>query len=101
MRAVINVKQDVATVVFLTAALFKDSGANAVQATGFYPGVGNDYLCQLIIDYRVLAGSTSAATWKIRVGAGSAQNFTVNGANNARLYGGVQVSSLTVSEEPG
>ena len=99
VRAQINFSQDATAASVITAALFKDSGANAVAAANSYAGVTANWDGQITLDYRVLAGSTSAATWKIRVGSSSGNNFTVSGRGNAGLYGGVNVSSLTVSEE--
>ena len=70
-----------------------------MAAANSYAGVLSNWDGQINIDYRVLAGSTSAATWKIRVGSHAGSTFTVSGRGNAGLYGGVNISSLTVSEE--
>ena len=99
VRAQINFSQDAGAASLITAALFKDAGANAVAAANAYAGVIGNWDGQITLDYRVLAGSTSAATWKIRVGSSTGSNFTVSGRTNAGLYGGVNISSLTVSEE--
>ena len=81
----------------ITAALFRDSTFGAVAAAGaFFPAgtVGDTWS----FSYSVVAGSTSATTFKVRVGANSGGDFYVNGASAARILGGVAASSITVTE---
>lgn len=100
VRAVVNFSQDAAPPSLITAALFVDSTANAVAAANSYATPAGNWDNQIVIDYRVLAGSTTARTYKLRMGSSSGNNFTVCGRANAGLYGGVNISSMTVSEEP-
>lgn len=80
----------------LTAALFVDSDANAIAATGTVTSGGGS-LEQLALEYETAAGSTSARTYKIRVGAGS-DNAYVNGDSSSRRYGGAARATLVVEE---
>lgn len=99
VKAVIGYCHDSSTASFITAALFKDSSANAVAVQTLFVNIGTNNDGQIILDYRALAGSTSAATWRLRMGSSSGQTFTVSGRLNGALFGGVYISSMTVSEE--
>ena len=99
VKAVIGYCHDSSTASFITAALFKDSGANAVAVQTKFINIGTNNDGQIVIDYRVLAGSTSSATWSLRMGSSSGQTFTVSGRFNSGLFGGVYISSMTVTEE--
>ena len=76
-------------------ALFKDSIADALCVNW-----STTYVSECIhLDYTMVAGSTSAATFKIRVGAQGAGTVNINGTyNSIRRYGGVAGSSLTITE---
>lgn len=77
-------------------AMFVDSGANAVAAVSVNPAGGNGG-DNAELTYRVVAGSTSSRTYKIRYGAVSG-NMYVNGITAGQLFGGVMRSSLEVFE---
>lgn len=81
----------------LTVALFRDSGANAIAATAHAVASGNQ-VDTISIETSVLAGSTSATTFKIRAGNISAGTTTFNGASSTRLYGGIAASFLEAQE---
>lgn len=80
----------------LIAALFRDSGANALAASA---GVAGSVTLPgpVGLTYQESAGSTSARTYKIRVGA-STGTCRLNGTTSARLYGGASAATLTVRE---
>ena len=100
VRAVVNFSQDAGAGSLITAALFVDATANAVAAAKSFSGTYDIWDGQITIDYRVLAGSTTARTYKLRMGSNAGYSFTVSGRANAGLYGGVNISSMTVNEEP-
>jgi len=77
------------------AALFQDSTANAIAAgwSGTAAAADNGFI---ILRHRMVAGTTSATTFKIRLGAAVA--FTVNGSSGNRFLGGVMAARLTVKE---
>lgn len=79
----------------VTAALFQDSTANALAVSSMQTGSGN--LAQVRILHRMTAGTTSATTFKIRVGAASGTT-TFNGVGGSGFYGGVMLSSLKITE---
>lgn len=80
----------------LTAALFKDSTADALACAA--EKTATDSLVCLTLKHFIAAGSTSTTTFKIRAGTDTAATTTFNGVAGARLFGGVLASSITISE---
>ena len=81
----------------MTAALFRDSMANALAAAALtLPTAG--YVLPVIFRHSMVAGTTSATTFKVRAGGGGASTTTFNGSGGARLLGGVYASSITIRE---
>ncbi len=80
----------------IVIALFKDSGANALHATASTPG-GAALPTALALSYAESAGSTSAHTYRIRIGMNSG-TCRLNGTTSARLYGGAAASTLIIRE---
>lgn len=81
----------------LSAALFQDVTAGALSAgtTNINPGANE---VQIVISHYMTAGTTSATTFKVRVGGASAATTTFNGTAAARTFGGVHGSSITITE---
>jgi len=81
-----------------TAALFVDSTANALAATtaNFTNNAAQYPFAPLSIE--VPAGSTTARTYRLRVGPATAATMRMNGASAARNFGGVSRSVLKVTE---
>ena len=78
------------------AALFQDSTANGLAVTSHvfnFTAAGT----MLVLRHRMTAGTTSATTFKIRVGI-TGGTLTFNGMTGARLFGGVSTAILTVRE---
>lgn len=80
----------------IAAALFRDSGANAVAVSSTTANAG--WLTQFIITYVVSAGSTSATTFKLRIGGGNAGTTTFNGVGGAGFFGGTITSVIQIEE---
>lgn len=81
----------------ITAALFQDSTANALAASG-ERSASTNALVQVNLTHVMTAGTTSSTTFKIRAGPSAAATVTFNGDSTARRYGGVMVSSLIITE---
>ncbi len=79
----------------IVAVLFRDSTANAVACMSTYDagGVANN----IKFSYYVVAGSTSATTFKVRAGADTS-GVVFNGQSAASYYGGVIASTITITE---
>lgn len=83
---------------FMTVALFQDSGTDALAATSFY-GVGvATGTMNITLRHDMVAGTISATTFKIRAGMGTAGTTTFNGQSGNRVYGGVTVSNIKITE---
>lgn len=85
---------------FIGAAVFKDSDASAVAGSGsLEQATGANQKFQLSHTFRVAAGSTSAQTFKLRVGPHSSGTVYVNGdSSGSRLLGGNLKASLIIRE---
>jgi len=80
----------------LTPCLFQDSTAAALAATSKYTDQGT--ATQTIsLNHFMTAGTTSATTFKVRVGV-NAGTLTLNGYSEGRKLGGVAASSMTIME---
>jgi hypothetical protein len=80
----------------VTAALFKDSEADAYQVVCQRGSVADER--ELVLRFTIVAGSTSPQTWKIRIGPTN-NNYYVNGNNSGtRVFGGASAATFIVSE---
>jgi hypothetical protein len=78
-------------------ALFRDSTASALCADYALTIIGTVQAGNMTLTHEVAAGSTSATTFKIRVGA-SLGAMAMNGVSGGRKFGGVMAATLTVEE---
>ncbi len=81
---------------YMCVALFRDSGANALATAIYYAAIDTYY--PVTYSYRVVSGSVSATTFRVRIGGNNAGTTTFNGRNGARLFGGTMASSITIKE---
>ena len=81
---------------FTFSALFQDSTASAISASSTYHTANELNIGH--IEHYMTAGTTSETTFKIRVGKHSAGTTTLNGISGARKFGGVLISSMTITE---
>jgi hypothetical protein len=93
----VSVMISASAIVHMTAALFQDSVANALAAKAQKALAAGD-LMQIELHHSMVAGTTSAITFKVRVGGNGASTITINGAAGARLFGGVSASIIRVTE---
>jgi hypothetical protein len=78
-------------------ALFQDAGASAIAVSPHQPG-GVAYLSVIPLHFEMAAGTTSATTFKVRVGGNNAGTTTFNGISGGRFYGGKISSYIKVTE---
>ena len=78
-------------------ALFQDSGTNAIACCNSQTN-GTDSGSTISMIWEQAAGTTSATTFKIRVGPHSSTTVYMNGRNNDVKWGGVPVSTLQIWE---
>ena len=77
-------------------ALFQDSTANALGAMHIRLTVSLRKL--LSFNHYMTAGTTSATTFKVRIGGSDAGTTTFNGNGGSRLLGVAMASSITITE---
>lgn len=96
IRVVLNVAATGSETV--VAALFRDSGANALAAKMCPANLGGS----MTLEYVDSPATTSAVTYKVRFGSGNGTySVSVNGQNSSystRIFGGVSNSHLTLTE---
>jgi len=83
----------------ITTALFQDSSANAIAVSATVTAFAN-YSTKLSLNHTMLAGTTSATTFKVRIGVTGATG-AYNRRTDANFYGGAAASTLTVMEVAG
>ena len=81
---------------FQSAALFQDSTAGALASIAGLIA-GTDKVYTFAFRHKMTAGTTSATTFKVRIG-GNAGTTTFNGRAAGQLLGGTLASSITVTE---
>ena len=79
------------------SCLFQDATAGAL-ATVAQQIVGADHTAHMVGRYRMVAGTASSTTFKIRCGHSNAATFTFNGDGGAATHGVSTVSSITITE---
>ena len=80
-----------------TMALFRDAVADALAAVTPYRNVSRDRNIMGLTHW-MIAGTTSAITFRVRSGANASGTNTFNGSGGARLMGGVMNSFITIKE---
>lgn len=81
-----------------TMALFQDSTASALNCGFIVYTATTQYPCLMYLEHFMDAGTTSATTFKIRIGGATGATTTVNGINGARRLGGTLTSGMTIEE---
>jgi hypothetical protein len=81
----------------IIVALFQDATANALAVRAQKCTALSD-LHAITVDYRMIAATVAATTFKVRAGGSAASTITFNGAASARLFGGTSYSRLSIRE---
>ncbi|MCG8435503.1 MAG: hypothetical protein MJA83_15890 [Gammaproteobacteria bacterium] len=87
---------NISAIADIIMALFQGSTANALTAA--HQSTESDRRTQVIINYKMKAGTTSSTTFKIRAGASVAGTLSFNGRTPDRELGGVLNSFIRVTE---
>ena len=86
-----------ATISLNSASLFQDTTANALATNGYTSeAVNRDNI--ILITHYMTAGTTSATTFKVRMGGHVAGTTSMNGSSATRKWGGVCASTITITE---
>ncbi len=81
----------------IICALFQDSGANALAADIMFLANASS-VGTFPMFYSMTAGTTSATTFKVRMGMNGTGTMTFNGVSGGRLYGAIPKSSIIITE---
>lgn len=82
----------------IIAAMFRNSDADAINATAAASLTPTNGLQNLVLSYEDSPGAVSAQTYKVRVGPNAAGNARMNGTSAARLFGGIARAVLILEE---
>ena len=82
---------------WVSAALFQDSDADAIDATAMFCDTST-IIQNLKGTYWMDAGTTDSTTFSLRGGRNVSGTMTINGSGGATLFGGVMRSSITITE---
>mgnify|MGYP003628508391 CR=1 FL=1 len=86
----------VSTTAEIKHALFQDTTAGALASSSEYQT--SNGLTTVSFTHYMAAGTTSATTFKVRVGGHTASTLTFNGYGGSRINGGSFASSITITE---
>jgi hypothetical protein len=79
------------------ASLFQDSTADALITKAQRQDTSGQFFA-IDMSYEMVAGTTSATTFKVRIGGAASGTLTLNGLGGSRFYGGVANSYIKVTE---
>ena len=80
-----------------TIALFQDATSDALEAS-FIDFTDNNIGLTANLMYSGVSGTTSATTFRIRVGNDTTSTVTINGQGGTRRYGGVSNARIEILE---
>jgi len=80
-----------------TMALFQDATGNALAAT-LHGWQGSGYLATVTLRHEMLANTTAATTFTVRLGNNTGSVYINRSAGQATLYGGILAGRMSVSE---
>ena len=81
----------------VAGAIFQDSTANALAAAQITITAVN-YMAPLSLRHEMAAGTTSATTFKFRLGPSSGGTAAINGTTSGRTLGGINAVRISVTE---
>lgn len=97
IRCVIPIATNTHASKYVTAALFQDSTAGALAATAQFR-VAAAETRSIVLEHKMTSGTTSATTFKVRVGPDANTVYTLADSAGTRLFGGVATIVMTIDE---
>ena len=79
-------------------AIFQDSGASAIAVAAISTSSATSQMNVVTVKFIGVVGTTSATTFKLRIGNSLAGTTTFNGQGGARRFGGVAASTVSIKE---
>jgi hypothetical protein len=80
----------------MSVAVFQDAVANALGAVSQRGDDGDPHW--MYFRTQIVAGGTSAITFRVRAGASASGTTTFNGIGGSRIFGGVMASNIYIEE---
>ena len=80
-----------------TIALFQDATANALAVSNVYMLTAGQ-MVSTPLAHTMVAGTTSATTFRVRIGPSVAATITLNGSGGARYFGATTKSFIKITE---
>ena len=87
----------ISTATNMIGAIFQDATAGALAASTVAT-TGNSFSMQFNLTHTMVAGTTSATTFRLRMGCTAAGTTTFNGRAGGRLFGAINKASMTITE---
>lgn len=81
----------------IIVALFQDTTADAIAATNVLNATANGRMI-LTLRHRMVAGTTSATTFKVRAGGDASSTISFNGVGGTVRFGAATKSNITITE---
>lgn len=82
---------------WIIVALFQDAIANARAVVATFNNL-NTAGATIPMRFAMVAGATTPLTFKVRIGPSGVATVTFNGQSGGRIFGGVAVSSIQITE---
>lgn len=83
---------------WVIAALFQDNTASALTSATAWHGTNVTGIIPISFHYSMVAGTTSATTFRVRAGGSGSSTVTLNGVGGSRFLGGSMTSTITITE---
>lgn len=93
----VNIQATNSSINWIIVALFQDTTADALAVAFSYISIVTSGTT-IRLQHRMTAGTTSATTFKVRIGRDTAGTVTINGQSGGRLFGGTLISSIKITE---
>lgn len=97
LRIEVTVFCTVTSTPWIIVALFQDAVADALATIASFNNLSTAGMAITLV-HTMDAGTTSATTFKVRIGPSSAATVTFNGQSGGRIFGGRAASSITITE---
>lgn len=98
IRGTVVVPMSGAAGLLATVAVFKDGAADAIAVGAASMNALGQTLQTCSFTFEDTAGGTSAITYSVRYGPGTAGTIYVNGDNSSRLFGGISKAVIILDE---
>ncbi len=97
LKIEVSAVASVNAITWMVIALFQDATAGALASSYHYQSASTGTI-PFCFNHYMTAGTTSATTFRIRIGSSDAGTTTFSGDSSLRRHGGTMASSITITE---